>query len=220
MSNTTLGLMPELVTYLMDIGVHESAELEALRRYTTDMPEANMQIAPEQGRFMQLMVHLIGANKYIEVGTFTGYSALAIAQAMGPSGLITCCDISKQWTDIALKHWQGAKVEQKINLILGPAKDSLDSLINDDESGSYDLAFIDADKGNYAVYYDQCLTLLRPGGCLLIDNVFWGGKVTNASTTDFETRAIQELNEKIRTDERVFQGIIPIADGLQMVIKK
>ncbi len=167
---------------------------------------------------MRLLAHLTGARRAVEVGVFTGYSTLCVASALAEGGMLTACDVSAEWTAIARRYWQEAGVAQRIDLRLAPASDTLDDLLAQ-EAGAFDLAFIDADKANYAVYYEKCLSLLRPGGLLLIDNVLWNGAVLQADPADADTRAIQALNRKIHADPRVDISLLPVADGLTLARK-
>jgi len=212
MSNRTLNLSDELVAYVHRFGVREHPVLAALRERTAPMPEHNMQIGPDQGAFMALLVRLIGARRVLEIGTFTGYSSTAMALALPPDGRITCCDVSREWTDIARQAWADAGVAHKVELRLAPATETLATLDDD----TIDLAFIDADKPSYDAYYEGCLRVVRPGGVILIDNVLWSGDVADPAVDNPNVRAIRELNEKIATDERVDHVLLPLADGLTM----
>lgn len=178
-----------------------------------------MQVSPEQAAFMSLICRLMGARNTLEVGTFTGYSALAVAEVLPDDGRIVACDLSKEWTDIGMKHWQLAGVSHKIDLRLAPASETLTQLIDEGQQGSFDFAFIDADKANYDEYYEKCLVLLRNGGLVAVDNVLWGGRTADASVTDSDTVAIRELNRKIADDERVFSTMLPVGDGLTLAHK-
>jgi predicted O-methyltransferase YrrM len=220
MANQTFGLDPQFMDYYRSICLREPELLAELRRETADNPMAMMQIAPEQGQFMAFLVMLIGARKALEVGVFTGYSALAVALAMPPGGKLIACDVNEDYTDIARRYWQRAGVSQKIDLRIAPAVETLDHLIATRHGNSFDFAFIDADKGNYDRYYEQTLQLLRPGGIMAIDNVFWGGKVADPDTTDNRTQILRSLNAKIHQDERVYLSVVPIADGLTLALKK
>jgi predicted O-methyltransferase YrrM len=212
MSNRTLNLSDEVVAYVHRFGVREHPVLAALRKRTAPMPEHNMQIGPDQGAFMALLVRLIGATRVLEIGTFTGYSSTAMALALPPDGRIICCDVSREWTDIARQAWTDAGVAHKVELRLAPATETLATLDDD----SIDLAFIDADKPSYDAYYEGCLRVVRPGGVILIDNVLWSGKVADPAVDSPNVRAIRELNEKIATDERVDHVLLPLADGLTL----
>jgi caffeoyl-CoA O-methyltransferase len=214
MSNRTLTLTDQLVDYVRRVGVREHPVLARLREETAPMPNAGMQIAPEQGAFMGLIVRLIGARRILEIGTFTGYSSTAMALAMPPDGRITCLDVSREWTDRARQTWQDAGVADRVELRIGPAAESLAAL----DGASFDLAFIDADKTSYDVYYEGCLRVVRPGGVILIDNVLQGGRVTDDAAEDDSVVAIRALNEKIAADERVDMTLLPVADGLTLAL--
>jgi predicted O-methyltransferase YrrM len=184
------------------------------------MEERAMQIAPEQGQFMQMLVKLIGAKNTIEVGVFTGYSSLAIALALPKDGRIVACDVNPQYTSVAEKFWVSAGVRKKIDLRIGPAKDTLSELINNGLTGTFDFAFIDADKVNYNHYYERCLELIRPGGLITVDNVLWGGAVSNDGINDVDTNSIRALNDKLHQDERIELSLVPIGDGLTLAMKR
>jgi caffeoyl-CoA O-methyltransferase len=218
MSNKTLGLSEHLYEYLLSVSLREPDILRDLRDETAQLPEHEMQIAPEQGQFMQLLVKLLNVHKAIEVGTFTGYSALSMVLGMPEKGRLWCCDNNENWTAIAQRYWQRAQVAKRITLCLGDAGQSLDALLQD-HVGSVDLIFIDADKENYLTYYETGFQLLRPGGVLLIDNVLWGGAVVDVDNQEATTRAIREFNEYVHNDERVELSLLPIADGLTLVRK-
>jgi predicted O-methyltransferase YrrM len=212
MSNRTLNLTPELVEYVRRWGVREHPVLAALREDAASMPERSMQIAPEQGAFMALLVKLAGARRVLEIGTFTGYSSTAMALALPADGRITCCDVSREWTDRARRAWADAGVADRVDLRLGPALATLDRL----EPGTFDLAFIDADKPSYDAYYEACLRLVRPGGLILLDNMLQSGRVADAADESENVAAIRSLNEKIASDERVEMVLLPLADGLTL----
>jgi len=220
MSNKNIGLNDTLYDYLLSVSSRESVVQRRLREETARLPQAGMQITPEQGQFMALLAKLIQAKRVLEVGVFTGYSALAVALALPEDGRITACDISEEWTGVAHHYWKEAGVNGKINLLLGPALSTLDELIAGGQSGLYDMAFIDADKENYDGYYERSLQLLRTGGLLLLDNLLWGGKVADPGATDKDTLAIRALNEKIHHDARVVNSLLPVADGLGLVVKR
>jgi predicted O-methyltransferase YrrM len=220
MANRTFGLDPEFLQYYRSIAVREPEILRELRRETSTNPMAMMQIAPEQGQFMAFLVGLIGVRKALEVGVFTGYSALAVALALPEDGQLIACDVSEEYTEIARRYWEQARVSEKIDLRIGPAVDTLEDLIATGQGESFDFVFIDADKSNYDRYYEQGLQLVRSGGVIAIDNVFWGGKVADPNVIDNRTAIIRSLNEKIHTDERVEISILPIGDGLTLVRKK
>ena len=219
MSTRTLNLTDPVYQYLLDHSLREPAPLRQLREEMALDPASNMQISPEQGQFMQLLVRLSGARRVLEVGVFTGYSSTAVALALPDGGQLVACDLSKEWTDIARRYWQKAGVEKKIQLQLAPAMATLQSLIDKGESGQFDFAFIDADKANYVTYYELCLELLRPGGLLLIDNVLWGGRVADNTDQTEDTRAIRELNDRVHKDLRVEISMLPVGDGLTLVMK-
>ena len=206
--------------YVLSASLREPEVLKQLREETALHAHSVMQITPEQGQFMALLVELIGARKILEVGVFTGYSSTCLALALPPDGRITACDISDEYTAVARRYWDLASVVNKIDLRLGPALDTLDRLIAEGQSGSYDLAFIDADKANYDGYYERTLSLLRVGGLLLVDNVLWSGKVVDSAFDDADTVAIRALNKKIHADSRVTISLLPIADGLTLALKR
>ncbi len=219
MSRETLGLSEALQAYIAKVGFREDADLAALREETASHKMARMQISPEQGQFMALLIELIGARKTFEVGTFTGYSAMAVAKAMGPEGRVVALDISEEFTAVARKHWAKAKLSERIDLRLAPAADSLKSMIAAGESGTFDFAFIDADKTGYDAYYEYALKLLRTGGLIAIDNVLWSGAVADPSDTSADTNALRALNQKIVGDTRVTMCLVPIGDGLTLARK-
>lgn len=219
MSTQTLNLDDTLYRYLLDVSLREHPVLAELRAANRSHPRASMQIAPEQGQLMALLVKLIGARRTIEVGTFTGYSALAVALALPEDGRVLACDVSREYTDIARTYWRKAGIEHKIDLRLAPALDTLDALIAQHESGNFDFAFIDADKTGYDGYYERCLTLLRNGGLIAVDNVLWGGSVVR-DAEDADTVALQAFNRKLHHDERVDLSLLPIADGLTLARKR
>jgi predicted O-methyltransferase YrrM len=216
MSNGSIGLDESLNTYLVEVGVREHPVLTALRRETASLPSAGMQIAPEEGALLAMLVRLLPAHRILEVGTFTGYSSTVMALAQPADGRITCCDVSREWTDIARRAWTDAGVADRVDLRLAPAVETLDGLLAAGEAGGYDLAFIDADKGSYDAYYERALQLVRSGGLIAIDNVLWSGRVADDSVTDDDTTAIRALNVKIAADERVEVVMVPIADGLTL----
>lgn len=216
MSSGSIGLSQELNAYLEQFGAREPQVLRHLREETSRMPESGMQIAVEEGALLALLVQLTGARRIVEVGTFTGYSSTAMALALPPGGRIVCCDVSKEYTDVALRAWAAAGVANRVELRLAPATETLDALLADGGAGSFDMAFIDADKDNYAAYYERCLQLVRPGGLIAIDNVLWSGRVVDPANQDESTVAIRDLNAAIATDERVDVAMVPIADGLTL----
>jgi len=220
MSNRTIAITESIYQYLCDHSLREDPILKDLRDHTYDMEERAMQIAPEQGQFMKMLVKLIGAKNTIEVGVFTGYSSLAIALALPEDGRIVACDVNPQYTSVAEKFWVSAGVRKKIDLRIGPAKDTLSELINNGLTGTFDFAFIDADKVNYNHYYERCLELIRPGGLITVDNVLWGGAVSNDGINDVDTNSIRALNDKLHQDERIELSLVPIGDGLTLAMKR
>lgn len=219
MSRKTLNLTPKLYEYLLAVSIRESRLLRRLREETSALEMANMQISPEQGQFMGLLVELMQARDIIEIGTFTGYSALCMALAMPDEGRLICCDISDEWTAIARRYWQEAGIEERIRLHLAPAETTLQHLISQGEDGRFDMVFIDADKENYLVYYELCLRLLRPGGLLLADNTLWSGTVANPGDSSASTQAIRQFNETLCQDDRISLSLLPIGDGLTLARK-
>ncbi|MHB1217570.1 MAG: class I SAM-dependent methyltransferase [Alphaproteobacteria bacterium] len=220
MARRSINLTDPLHEYLVASSVREPAVLARLRAETAPLEMAGMQISAEQGQFMRLLVELIGAKRVVEVGTFTGYSSLAVALSLPADGRIVACDVNREWTGIARRYWAEAGVAGKIDLRLAPARDTLDAMIAAGEQGRYDFAFIDADKKNYDAYYERCLQLVRGGGLLAIDNVLWNGKVIDSSANDEDTNAIRALNAKIAKDERVSVSLVPIGDGLTLARKR
>ena len=220
MSSSLLPYSIELRNYLWEKGLDENPVLKRLREETENHPFALMQICPEQGALMANLVRLISAKKAIEVGTFTGYSALAVALALPEDGYLLACDISEEFTSIGKPYWEEAGVSENIALQISPAIETLKSKIEDGESNSYDFAFIDADKINYLNYYELCLDLIRPGGVIAIDNVLWGGSVIDSARTDDDTKAIREINDFIVSDKRVNISMIPVGDGVTLAVKK
>lgn len=219
MSDTTLNLTPAVYQYLLTHSLREPIVLQQLRHETHKMSMAQMQISPEQGQFMQLLVRLLQAKKTLDIGVFTGYSALVVALALPQDGKVIACDINVEWTRIAKQFWQKGGVAEKINLHLAPALQTLQSLMTQGEEGTFDFAFIDADKLNYDAYYEACLLLLRSNGLIAIDNVLWSGKVADPNINDENTMAIRNLNKKLVQDTRVNICMLPIGDGLTLVQK-
>ncbi len=220
MNSRTIELTDRVYKYLLDHSLREAPVLARLRAETATMEWARMQIGPEQGQFMAFLVELIGGRRTLEVGTFTGYSALAVALALPSDGKVIACDISEEFTSVGRRYWAEAGVTGKIDLRLGPAVDTLDALLSEGAASSFDFAFIDADKTNYGHYYERCLSLLRPGGLIAVDNVLWSGSVADPSNDDEDTRAIRALNEKIHGDTRVNISLVPIGDGLMLARKR
>jgi predicted O-methyltransferase YrrM len=220
MSNKFFPMTERVYEYLQAISLREPEVLRRLRDETARMAEAQMQISPEQGQLMALLVQLSGAEKALEVGVFTGYSSLCVALALPPAGRVVACDVSEEWTRVARRYWAEAGVAGKITLRLGPALDTLDGLLRDGQADTFDFAFIDADKGNYENYYERSLQLVRAGGLIAIDNVLWSGRVADPSETDTDTVAIRALNERLLRDERVTLSMLPVADGLTLALKR
>ena len=220
MSRRTIDMTDPLYNYLLAHSLREPALFARLRQETDKLPAGRMQISPEQGQFMRLLIELTGARKAIEVGTFTGYSSLSVASALPADGHLWCCDVSEEFTSVARRYWKEAGLEKKITLTLAPATETLPRLIADGHAGSFDFAFIDADKANYDAYYESLLTLLRPGGLIAVDNVLWSGAVAKPEKTDADTVAIRALNAKIHKDERVTMTLLPIGDGLTLARKR
>ena len=219
MGKQTLNLSDAVYDYLLSNSLRETDVQAALRKETDGMEWGIMQISADQGQFMALLVKLIQATKIIEVGTFTGYSALAMAQAMPDSGKVIACDTSDEWTQIAQRYWKDAGVDHKIDLRLAPATETLQAMIDDGQSGSVDFSFIDADKTNYTNYYEMCLQLTRPGGLIAIDNVLWGGSVADPNDQQEDTIAIRQFNQALHNDDRVDISLVPIGDGVTLARK-
>ncbi len=220
MSRQTRTLDDRLYDYLLDVSLREPELFGRLREETGRMPMARMQISPEQGQFLALLVELLNARRVLEIGTFTGYSALWLSSALPGSGTLICCDISEEWTDVAQRYWQEAGVAGRIDLRLAPALETLEGLTETGESGKFDLAFIDADKESYVEYYERCLVLLRPGGLIAVDNTLWSGSVADPSDQDTDTRAIRRFNEHVHQDQRVTVSLLPVGDGLTLACKR
>lgn len=215
------SFLPEKIdAYVNSLATSETKAQKALRIETQKLPFAGMQIAPDQGAFLTLLVRSIGARNAIEIGTFTGYSALAIARALPEDGKLICCDVSEEWTSIARRYWKDSGLENRIELKLAPALETLEGLIGSGKQGTFDFAFIDADKASYDAYYEACLKLLRPNGLIAIDNVLWSGAVTDPAATDADTVALRALNIKIANDTRVDAAMLTIGDGVTLVRKK
>ena len=220
MSTIQTGVSEELSAYIRKVTVREPDLFRRLREETAKRPNAIMQISPEQGQFMSLLVQLTGARRTLEVGVFTGYSSTAVALALPEDGRIVACDVSQDFTSMARRYWREAGVEHKIDLRLAPAAETLDQLLAEGQANTFDFAFIDADKENYDLYYERALKLVRPGGLIVIDNVLWHGKVLDSSIQDADTRAIRALNEKLHRDERVWLSMIPVGDGMTLARKR
>jgi predicted O-methyltransferase YrrM len=220
MTKRSIGLSAKLHDYVLSVSLREPEILRQLREETATLPMAGMQVAPDQGQFMALLVRLTGAKTYLEVGTFTGYSALAVALALPPDGRVLACDINPETTAVGQRYWTTAGVAAKIELRLAPALETLDKLLAQGQAGRFDLAFIDADKENYDGYYERALRLVRPGGLILLDNVLWSGAVADPKKTDVDTLALRALNQKLQSDERIDLSLLPLADGLTLARKR
>lgn len=220
MSDRRLQITDEIHRYLLQHTVREPEVLARLRAATASLPQAQMQIGPDQGQLMALLARLVGAQRCIEVGVFTGYSSLAVALALPPDGRILACDVSEEWTAIARRFWREAGVEHKIELKLQPAARTLEQLLAAGEAGRYDFAFIDADKPAYDTYYELLLKLLRPGGLIALDNTLWSGRVADPDDRDPNTVALRALNDKLHRDERIDVSLLPVGDGLTLARKR
>ena len=215
-----ISMTDTIYRYLVAHSVREHPVLAELREETAKLPQAVMQIGADQGQFMALLAKLIGARRCLEVGVFTGYSSLSVALALPEDGNIIALDVSEEWTSIARRYWKKAGVESKIDLRLGPALNTLDTLISLRQSGRFDFAFIDADKGNYLGYYERCLDLVRPGGLILIDNTLWSGDVAEPSNQKPDTVALRALNDALHNDERIDVALLPVGDGVTLARKR
>ncbi len=220
MSTRTLPLNDQLYQYLHAVSLREPPAFQKCRAATAELPLGSMQIAPEQGQFLHLQLRLLGARKGVEIGSFTGYSALWLASALPPGGCLIACEQNEEWAAWARRHWEDAGVMDRVELRLGKAADTLAELLDNGSAHTLDFAFIDADKGSYDLYYEQALKLLRPGGLIAIDNVLWSGKVALHSHDDPDTQAIRALNQKLHNDPRVDLSLVPIGDGLTLCRKR
>jgi caffeoyl-CoA O-methyltransferase len=220
MSRQSLTLSDALYDYLLEVSLREPPLLARLREETAALPRSGMQISPEQGQFMALLAELVGARRVLEVGTFTGYSALVVALALPADGRIITCDVDEDMTAIAQRYWAEAGVADKIDLRLGPAVDTLDALLADGGADTFDFAFVDADKENYDAYYERALALLRQGGLMVIDNVLWSGAVADPEQQDADTSALRALNAKLHGDQRVSLSLLPVSDGITLARKR
>ncbi|CEI18721.1 hypothetical protein PAMH19_4544 [Pseudomonas aeruginosa] len=220
MTTRTLNLDDNLYRYLLDVSLRETPLMTRLREETAKLPNARWQIAPEQGQFIALLLTLIGARRALEVGTFTGYSALCMATALGEQGRLTCCDLPGDYHLTARRYWREAAVEERIELRLRAALETLRALLDEGLAGQFDLAFIDADKANYPEYLEAALALVRQGGLVLFDNVLWSGRVLEAQPKSADTRGIQQLNLALKNDARVDYSLLPIGDGLSVCRKR
>jgi predicted O-methyltransferase YrrM len=220
MSRRTLGLNDDLHGYLLETSLREPSALARLRQETGQMANPDMQVAPEEGQFLHLLVQLTGARHIVEIGTFTGYSAAWMAMALPEGGRMIACDLSDAYTRVARRAWNELGLTARIDLRLQPALQTLDGLLAEGGRGRYDMAFIDADKENYDGYYERCLSLMRPGGLICIDNTLWHGRVVEAEANDADTQAIRAFNAKVRDDDRVSLSMVPIGDGLTLCRKR
>ena len=209
-----------LYRYMVDHSLRDHPVLAELRAETAKLPQAVMQIGADQGQFMAFLVKLTGARRCIEVGVFTGYSSLAVALALPADGTIVALDVNEEWTAIARRHWEKAGVDKKIDLRLGPALGTLDTLISLRQTGRYDMAFIDADKGNYLAYYERCLELVKKGGLIVVDNTLWSGDVADPSNTKADTVALRAFNDALHHDERIDMALLPVGDGVTLARKR
>ena len=215
-----LPLDERLYNYIVDHSLRDHPALAALREATSRMKHGGMQIGPDQGQFMQMLVKLVGARNCIEIGVFTGYSSLVVALALPADGKIIACDVNEEWTAVARKHWKMAGVENKIDLRIAPATVTLDKLLADGGAGKFDFAFIDADKPNYLAYFERCMKLLRTGGLMAFDNTLWSGDVVNPEKMDDNTVAIRALNDALHRDERIDVALLPVGDGVTLARKR
>ena len=220
MSTRTIQVTDQVHEYMLRVSLREPKVLQQLREETANLEEGGMQLSPEQGQFMRFLVRMLGAKRTLEVGVFTGYSSLSVAFGLPDDGQIVACDVSEQYTSIARRYWQAAGMDHKIQLHLGPAVHTLDNLIQAGHLNSFDFAFIDADKENYARYYEQCLQLVRRGGVIGIDNTLWGGTLVDEGQQDDSTNAIRALNKKLHADDRVELSMVPIGDGFTLARKR
>lgn len=220
MSNRTISLDDRLYDYLLKVSSREPGVLRRLRAETMELPASGMQISPEQGQFMMLLVQLMGAERLLEIGTFTGYSTLCLALSLPPEGKIITCDVDAQWTAMARRYWEEAGVADRVELRLAPALETMENLLADDQDETFDFVFIDADKENYLGYYEMALELVRPGGLIAVDNVLWGGSVVDFTKQDRDTEAIRMLNQTLHGDRRVDLSLVPIGDGLSLARKR
>ncbi|MCA9412486.1 MAG: class I SAM-dependent methyltransferase [Candidatus Omnitrophica bacterium] len=220
MSTKTIQMEDALHAYYLNATLRETEVQKRLRDETAKLSHGHMQISPEQGQFMTLLIEIMGAKKTLEIGTFTGYSAMCVAKALPKDGRLVACDVSEEWTSIGKRYWEEAGLADRIELRIGPAAKTLDRMIENGETGDFDFAFIDADKLGCDGYYEQCLILLRAGGLIAIDNTLWNGKIADPAIVDEETVAIRELLEKVRDDQRVTSSLVPIGDGLLLARKR
>ena len=219
MSSRTIRMNDAIDAYLRRVSLRETDVQRRLREETASLEDAGMQICPEQGQLMRMLAGLLGARRAIEVGVFTGYSSLCVALALPEDGELVACDVNEEWSAIARRYWSEAGVASKVRLHLAPALETLDALVREGRSGEFDIAFIDADKTSYAMYYERCLALLRPGGLVLVDNVLWGGQVANEDDRSEDTVALRAFNAGLRDDARIELCMLPVGDGLTIARK-
>jgi len=220
MANKTLGLDARLYEYVLNVGLREPEVLTELRQATEKEELSVMRSAPEQGQFMAMLLRLMGARHVLEIGTYTGYATLWMALALPKDGEVHTCDISEQWTFVARRFWEAARIENKVHLHLGPAVETLDALLEAGRESTFDFAFIDADKVNYQHYFDRCLQLIRSGGLIAVDNTLWGGAVVDGENQEESTQAIRTFNRKLKDDARIELAMLPLADGLTLARKR
>lgn len=221
MANTTIQVTEPLYDYLLAVSLREPELLRKLREETAKLPSAGYQISPDQGQFMRMLIKLLGARRTLEVGVYTGYSALSVALVLPDDGQIVACDISEEYTAVARRYWYAAGMHHKIDLHIAPAVETLAALTADEANhGTFDFAFIDADKSNYHIYYEEALKLLRRGGLIAIDNVLWGGAIINTERQDADTKALRELNRALHKDDRIDVSMVAIGDGLTLARKR
>ena len=220
MFKNTLGLPDPLHDYILDNSLKELPILAELRQETEHHKQARMQISPDQGQLIALLIRLMSARRVLEIGVFTGYSSLTIALALPIDGVLVACDISEEYTAIAKRYWRQAGVQNKIDLHIAPALETLDSLLESGQAETFDFVFVDADKANYSNYYDRALKLLRPGGLMAIDNVLWSGRVADVQSTDKIVQTMRIFNQKVAQDDRVQVSLLPLGDGITLALKK
>lgn len=219
MPDIALNFTSHLADYIRSVSLKEPEVLKRLRDETASLPDAEMQISPEQGQFFRFLIQATGAKRCLEIGVFTGYSSTCMALALPEDGQLTACDVSPEWTAIARRYWREAGVEHKVHLRLAPALETLDNLIAAGHAGSYDFAFIDADKPNYFHYWERALALVRKGGVITVDNVLWSGRVADETVNDLSTRTIRDFNRMVAADSRVDTTLLAMRDGITLAYK-
>ena len=215
-----ISMTDTLYKYLLEHSLRDHPVLRELREETAKLPMARMQVAPDQGQFLALLARMVGAKRCLEIGVFTGYSSLAVAMALPEEGHILALDVSDEWTSIARRYWKKAGVDHKIELRLGKAMSTLDTLISLRESGRFDMVFIDADKSSYLGYYERCLELVRRGGLIAIDNTLWSGRVADPTNKEIDTIALRAFNQALHHDERIDLALLPVGDGVTLALKR